>query len=318
MKFIIAILLYSFIAVDVFSDNIAESINKVIINPHLSSDINIPTEAKSYLKDKLNEMITKNGISSIQINPRFILTVSIFNETKDIIPGPPQMMAQSLRMTLFIGDAVNSTLFSSHAISLKGVGTTETKAYIDAIKKIDPSNIDLNSFIENGKKKIVDYYNSKCESILIEARTLSQKGSFQEAIDELSIVPDACKECFEKSTFLSIEIFKNKMENDCFTSLNKAKTIWDSEPNQNGATKAAQILNSVLPVNNCKKELENLFSNIKSTLNVEQQRKYDLEITKQRRIAENEERLHELKKLYIVEYYRNRPKVIIYNNIFWR
>lgn len=73
-----------------------------------------------------------------ETNPRFIITAAVNLGTKDIIAGPPQMIAQNLDITMFVGDALTNTIFSNTTLSLKGVGTNENKAFIEAFKTINP------------------------------------------------------------------------------------------------------------------------------------------------------------------------------------
>ena len=90
-----------------------------------------------------------------QVNPRFIITANVNIGTKDIISGPPQMIAQNLDVTLFVGDAMTNTIFSSTTLNLKGVGTNENKAFIEAFKTINTKNKEVLTFLEEGKKKII-------------------------------------------------------------------------------------------------------------------------------------------------------------------
>jgi len=54
------------------------------------------------LKNKLDQIATKNGIGGSEVNPRFIITAEVNITTKDIIPGPPQMIAQNLDITFLL------------------------------------------------------------------------------------------------------------------------------------------------------------------------------------------------------------------------
>ena len=111
-----------------------DDFGRIILNTHVPENLNIPAEAKNFLVTKMNQIASVNGMGGSQANPRFIISVSINVGTKDIIAGPPQMIAQNLELTFFTGDALTNTIFSSSTVSLKGVGSNETKAFIEAFK----------------------------------------------------------------------------------------------------------------------------------------------------------------------------------------
>ena len=102
-----------------------DDFGRITLNPYLSENSGLPAESQKLLLNKLNQIVVNNGISGSQVNPRFVITAEINIGTKDIIAGPPQMIAQNMDVTIFIGDAMKNSKFSSVTLSLKGVGTNE-------------------------------------------------------------------------------------------------------------------------------------------------------------------------------------------------
>ena len=143
------------------------------------------------LVNKLNQIVTQNGFAGDAYFDKFILTANIVPETKDYLSTAPPMTALTLDVTLYIGDGDDGTLFSSKSISVKGVGTNETKAYIEAIKNIRPSDPAFKSFLDEGKSKIVNYYKLKCDAILAQAQMLASTNNLEEAMEALMCVPDS-------------------------------------------------------------------------------------------------------------------------------
>src|ERR1043165_3436545 len=86
--------------------------------------------ARNMLTNKLNQIVSANGIGGSAANQRFIITANIVTVSKDITPTAPPMTALNLDITLYIGDGIDGTKFASKTVSVKGVGTNETKAYI--------------------------------------------------------------------------------------------------------------------------------------------------------------------------------------------
>ena len=96
---------------------------------------NVPASAKKMLLNKLGQLVTSNGISDNQYNSRFIITPNIVVSTKEVMPTSPVKVVLVLDVTLYIGDGIAGTLYASETFNVKGVGTTETKAYMQAIKR---------------------------------------------------------------------------------------------------------------------------------------------------------------------------------------
>jgi len=324
-----------------------DDFGRIILHTYLPDDMSMPAEAKNYLATKLSQISSNNGMGGSQVNPRFIITATVNVGTKDIIPGPPQMIAQNLEITLFIGDAQENIIFSNTILNVKGVGTNENKAFIEAIKGINPKNKEIVEFLETGKKKIIDHYTSQCDFILKDALTLSKQEKYDEAIYRLAIVPEVCKECYNKCLDTATYIYQQKINLECKVKLNEAKSIWAATLNPEGAEKAGTVLGSINPLSNCQSEVDQLIKAIDSKLKADEKKKWDFQMKQyadqvavkkeQVRIAEenmkrddvNQEkqslRNHELDKLRVnsnrevaLEYARNQPKTINHYNINWR
>ena len=76
------------------------------------------------------------------------------------------MIAMNMTFTFYIGDGIEGRKFASRSISVKAVGTNETKAYNEGIKQIRVSDPELIALIEEGKKKIVEYYTTHCDAVI--------------------------------------------------------------------------------------------------------------------------------------------------------
>jgi hypothetical protein len=318
MKKFIAILLFTFVAITSYAQVKLDDFGRIVLNAYLPDNIAIPSEAKNLLLTKLNQITSNNGMSGSQANPRFIITANVNLGTKDIIAGPPQMIAQNLDVTLFIGDAITNSIFSNTTLNLKGVGTNENKAFLDALKTINPKNKEVLAFLEEGKNKIINYYSTNCDFILKEATTLSDQFKFNEAIYKLMMVPNVCKECYFTAKDAATLIFNKKIESECTEKLKEAKLIWAAEPTENGALKASAIMISIIPSNECKTGINKLASEIKNKLQLEQKKKYDFDMLEMQKRYDTELKIIDAQKEISIEYLRNQPKTVTYNNIYWR
>ena len=237
-----------------------DDIGRIGFNTYISNNIeSLPTSAKRLLANKINQITTKNGIGGSSVNPRFIITPNITILTKDITPTAPPMTALTLEVTLYLGDGITGTIFSTLSIELKGVGKNETKAYISALKRIKPKNAEIKSFIDEGKTKIIEYYNSKCDFIIKDAIIKSDKKEYEEAISNLLAVPEVCKDCYVKCQELTVDIYKKKIENECVENIQKAIV---AETN-NEWDEAASYLVTILPDVSCFDKAQTMLKEIK-------------------------------------------------------
>ena len=166
----------------------------------------IPQEAASQLENRMHQLITANGIADTDPNGRFVITAKSFIVTKDIIGGAPQRVSQKIDFTFMIGDIIENKVFESYTFSAIGIGINENKSYINAITKMKTNSPQFTSFVEKAKEKIIQYYATRCEQIIIEAKQQAANHDYQQAIYQLMQVPNIC-DCAEKCQTLMIEYY---------------------------------------------------------------------------------------------------------------
>ena len=238
----------------------------------------LPSSAFSLLENKMKQMVTKNGLGANSMAPRFIITVNLAVITKDILPGPPAMIAMNIEATFYIADYQSKTVFSTKAVSFKAVGTNANKAYIDGIKTIRPDSPEFTSFIEEGKNKIIAYYNDRCDFILQDAKSLTTQKQYQEAIYQLSLVPDVCKDCYMKASNATGPIFKAYMDDLCNRNLAAAKAVWVANPNSSGANEISGLFADILPDAACYGEAQKLVNQVSLKVLADEKRDWNFQM----------------------------------------
>lgn len=324
-----------------------DDFGRIVLNSYLPDDMVISLESKNLLNNKLSQVTSNNGMGGSQINPRFIITADVNIGTKDIIAGPPQMIAQNVDVTLFIGDAMTNTIFSNVTLSLKGVGTNENKALIEAFKQINPKNKEVINFLEEGKDKIISFYTTNCDFMIKDAHALVNQEKYNQAIFQLSLVPEVCKDCYFKSLDYLSSVYQQKIDAECKVKFNEAKLSWASAQNSSGAERAGEILSSINPMASCQPEINAFINTIEAKLKEDEKARWQFKMKQyadkveaqkeQERIAEEKskrddeyrenqsQRNLELDKIRVsayrdvaVEYAKNQPKTINYNTIYWK
>ena len=263
IKSIILIGIFIFNGLHLFAQNSQGKLDdaaRIVLTSVVSDQIEgLTPSAQSNLLSKLNQITTKCGMGGSSLDQRFIITANVVVLTKDITPTAPPMHAYTLDVGLYIGDGIDGTLFSSTSVSLKGVGETETKAYMAALKNLKTSDPRYQTFLEEGKNKIVAYYNSKCDFILQTAETNANQKKFEEALAILSTIPEVCKECFDKAQEKSKDVFKRYIDNKCAEDLTKANAAWATF---NDST-AISYLSQIFPDAKCYNDALSLIKQIK-------------------------------------------------------
>lgn len=308
-----------------------DDFGRIALNPYVSEQAKLPAEAKAQLEIKLKQIASNYGMAGSVANPRFIITANISITTKDIIPGPPQQIAQNMDITLFIGDAIENKIFSNIVISSSGVGTNENKAFIDAIKQINTKNKKIETFLEEAKTKIIAYYSTQCDFINQKAIALKQQEKYSEAIYTLAQIPEVCKECYFKALNEMAVIYDLKINNEANSLLKNANSVWSANPNEQGAQDAISYIMKINPQAKCYSDASKLLNTINTKIIADEKerlRKQEEYEKRQQKIdAENAKTEAELEKQRInayrevaVEYAKNQPAVVyrnVYRNIYW-
>lgn len=230
--------------------------SRITLTPYIAPEVEEVTQAStSLLTNKLNQVLNENGLAGNGMS-RFIITANVTVLSKDVLPTAPPSIAYTFDVTLYIGDGIDGNKFTSHNMTLKGVGMNETKAMMEAIKQIRPKDEGLQSFVTQGKSKIVQFYNQRCDLIIKEAKLLESQNRFEEAIFKLTSIPEASLDCYNKALDLLGPLYAKYIDRDCKQKLQDATVIWNANQTVEAANEIAGILSSIDPQASCQKEVK--------------------------------------------------------------
>ncbi len=222
-----------------------------------------PLTAKAQMENKLHQLLTKNGVSSVDYANQFVITAVATPLTKDILPGPPTQIAEKMEITFYIADVYNKTVFATTSLTTRGVGTTDAKSYMDALRRINLNATALHEFIVEGKAKIVEYYDAQAEKMFTKARSLAQKHLYEEALFIAATIPSECKH-YDAAIALGNEIFEQYNTYVCNVNLAAARSAWVSGQNALAAAEAGEYLAQIYPDAGCYEDAMALYEEIKS------------------------------------------------------
>lgn len=235
----------------------------IVLSVLLDNEEEIPADAARYLSNKLAQTITANGVGAFEGFSRFFITARLGLATRDIVPGPPAQIAENMEITLYIADYFDQKIFATTTINAKGVGTNESKAFINAVKNLNPHAEPVAAFVRKGKDKIIDYYRAQCDNIIKQAQNLAVQKKYEEALYLLTSIPDAAGDCYDKALNATAVIFQQYTDYLCEVNLALAKAAWAAEQNSAGAQKAGVYMSLIYPDAACYGEAQTLYTEIK-------------------------------------------------------
>lgn len=292
-----------------------QRIEITVLDCKTTEDISATTN--STIKNKINSMLTKNSLGG-SLRSRFILVPVITLESKNILSTAPVKHIYTVNLTLYVGDGLNGTLFNSRNFRLKGVGESETKAYIDAVKSFNENSQRFKDYIVEAKNSIIQYYNAKCDMIISEAQTKAGSNEFDAALNILNSIPDVCLDCFKKVQPVIVKVYKQKIDAECKILLLQAKTEWSSSPNKFGAQTAGDYISKINPISQCYQEAILLNNEISSKLQSLDNRDWSLKVKQQQDQFDINKQIIRAARDIGVAYGENQPETkVIYRYSLW-
>lgn len=270
-----------------------------------SENNGITPQSAQYLKNVLRHAAT-NGDDAISANAQFGIMAKADVVNKHIIAGAPQKTVLNLSMTLYIGDLTKGQVFSSYTIDVNGVGNNDTKAYNNAIRKLNVQNRNLAEFIERGKTKIIEWYDNNYQNIIQKAKMAAAVKEYDKALYELLSVPECCRGYNTVLSQVKV-VYQQYIDKQCEENLAQAQAAWMTGFNEENAAIAATFLSEIEPDAACHSEAMKLVNEIKRHMGeewkFEMKQWSDVVSIESQRLAN----AHEI----ALAYAQNQPQVII-------
>lgn len=257
------LMVYCWVA-PLFAQNTMPSANdfdRISLNVFIPEQVeNIPPAALSTLTNKLTQAVTKKGLAGAGASPRFLLTANMDVLAEDIVAGAPTRQTYQFEVSLFIVDFIDKITVSSTSFEVKGAGSNQTKAYTNAIRSIDFKHPKVDAFLEEGKIKIIEYYNSRCDFIIARAKAQASQRLYADAMTTLAGIPEVSKDCYLKAMDEIGPIYKEFADYNCKILVSAASSCWASRPNTEGAQLAGALLTQIDPGSVCYDDAQKLIS----------------------------------------------------------
>lgn len=275
-----------------------------------SSDGNYYAQVESYLTNRLRNLAIAGGENASLVNDQFALVATYDIIDKQIINGSPIKIVYNLSVTLLVADLKTNKIYSSFNTEVKGVGDNETKALVNSLKSINQGNVNIKSFIAEGTKNIIDYYDNNYQDIIKKAESEVAMKNFDAAIYTLMCIPE-CSEGYGAALETLAIIYQQFVNQHCNENLAQARAAWYASPNSDGASIAGVYLSEIYPDAACYPDAQQLYQEIREQIGEEMKfmlQQYNDAISIER------QRLDIMRDIAI-EYAKNQPNETV--NIFW-
>lgn len=175
--------------------------NAQYINVVSSTTSNISATASNMLYDRLNQMVSLNGIASTDNSNKFLLVPYVTVVSIEPTATVPINYVAELEIALYLVDNSKKLIMSQDVMTKRGVADNETRAVVEAIKSVKARDPQLKKMIVNGKNRIIEYYNTECDNVMKTITTYIEMGMFDEALNELNAIPqiEAELDCYKNS-----------------------------------------------------------------------------------------------------------------------
>lgn len=270
----------------------ANDYDRITLDVYIPEQVeSIPDHAKSLIVNKLTQAATEKGMAGAGVSPRFLLTANMELLTKDVTPTVPPMEAYTFEVYLYIVDFVDKNIVSSTSFTTKGAGNNSNRAYTNALRTLNLKNSKVDKFMDDGKRKIIEYYNSRCDFIIARAKSQASQNQFPAALSTLAGIPEVCKDCYMKALDEIGPIYQDMIDHDCKVMVNVASAVWASQPNSDGAMAAGAVLSQIDPDSRCYGESQTLIGKMSQKVLQDEKRDWSF----MEKVYENEVMLESLR-----------------------
>jgi len=243
---------------------------QIMLTPYIESTINGLNENNyTIAENRLRNIISSNGMAS-GYGGRFALACKITALQREVAGTK---LCQRLEISFAIGDNFANACFGSTSIECLGIGNTEGQAMTAAIRNIK-STPQLKAIVAQAKQRIIDYYEKNGPSIIRKAQGLVTAQQWEEALYELTAIPEECS-CYKQALDMMDNIYKKHLDHDAAQLLSQAQAIWSADPNPGwSADRATELLGQIDTSAECYPQAQALMKKIHNRVKNVTEREY--------------------------------------------
>lgn len=225
------------------------------------------------LATRLVSALNASGVSASKSFGQFYLSGRFDDNYKDAVPGPPASVAVHTTLTLMVADMFDGKVFASQSFDLRGVGTSEQSAYINALSSLTGRNAQLKNFVKSANSTVIKYFDSNYKTLLAKANTAAAKHQYEEALYYSSIIPP-CSKGYGEAERLMLSYYQDYIDLEGTRLLQAARHAFAVSPNADGAMEAYALIEKINPASKAWKDATAFADEVKR----QTKKEYDFEV----------------------------------------
>ena len=237
----------------------------IVIDEHAAE---LSPMVESRLSAKVRQVVTQNGMAGGTNYSTFCIVANLMETSKGVTGGIRSLVTVTTSLELYVANSRTGDKFGSTEIRLSGAGQNEKMAYVAAVSSLRPDNTALQSFMKSVKRKIIAYYDGQSNNIIRQAKSLSSKQDFEQAMFLLSSIP-TCINNYDAVEAAMLSTFQTYLNQDCTAKVNKARQAWNASQDRDGAKIAGGYLAAINPASQCNDEAMELADEISERIGEE-------------------------------------------------
>lgn len=264
------------------------------------------------VSNSLRELLSQAGALSRFGNSRFVMTAKCVSTGKEVLGNAPTRIISRYNASFSIGDGVSGTCYATQNMELTGVGKTDEQAAINAMRTIAKQSDKLKQLIRNAEQRIMDYYNRNSASIFAKAKSLIAGSDYEQAIYELSLIPQEA-DAYGQAQLLLQDAYRRYVNHNAAQLLQQAQAEWAANPSKENAHNVAALLFEIDASATCRPQVEKFLLKVEQQSKVDLQREHDLKVAEMEHNAELRKAYFKAMENIAAAYANSRPSVIHYH-----
>ncbi|HHT22430.1 MAG TPA: hypothetical protein GXZ87_03825 [Bacteroidales bacterium] len=280
MKYLNLFLLFWSIMIVSNAQQLSSSNQIAIATDDVYSTSNIPSSINNQMHQQLRAVLSSAGIGSESYYNRFIIRPSYEIVSKEAIESSPVKFVINVTIGLSLVDAFNDKVFATYLDEFTGVGNSEGRAMAASIKQLRVENAKLSRFIDDARKKVIDYYDGIGDRIIQQAFALAAMNREEEALFQLNELPEECKS-YSKALDAMVNIYSQMSDRECSERLLKAKALWAASKHGRNLSEIVELIGGVSPKASCYGEVKAFIEEISKKTEMIENREWQMLVNRE-------------------------------------
>lgn len=249
----------------------SNNINFALVMPE-EVDEGLSTTHLQRLHDKLIDVLTNNGIASLNIQNNLVIypIIKLYNK-QTVNAGIQNITVVEADLSLYVKQLDNKIIFSSITKKMKGSGKTYDLALNNMISNTILEEPSIVGFLDKAKQKAITYYNQRCSSIITQAEQMVKINKYEVALISLLSVPSEV-DCYQQANAKAADVFKLYQNQNCNQMLINAKAKIANHQFEEGLN----IIAMIDPSSSCKTEALQAIQQTSTLVEADSKRKWEL------------------------------------------